>query len=69
MRPRTQYRCIKRENQLIRPDGVARQTISVALLFPLYQQINETAIAAGKSQARIVNELLEAGLQATKAIA
>ena len=62
---RTQYRRIKWSNQLREGlrNGAARKTISVGLSRELYDKVNDTAIAEGKSQALIVNELIERGFE------
>ena len=60
---RTEYRSIKWMNQCRYDKGEVRKTISVGLSRPLYDRVNDKAIAEGKSQALIVNELIERGFE------
>ncbi len=62
---RSNFRSIKRVNQLVLPDGVARHRLNVGLPKPLCDQVNRMAVKYEKSAARIVTELLQAGIAAT----
>ena len=64
MQPRTEYRKITREGQLILPKHEA-QNFVVRVPKPLYQRIKAAAAAAEKSQCRFVYELIQAGFDAT----
>ena len=61
-----EYRSIKRKNQLILPNGVPRRVISLGISEPILARIKKEPVAAGKSQALVINELLEAGLKTTE---